>query len=367
MSKRYGRKTILINSAYRSNQSNSTTDFTYVFPETVKNVVHTNLLSAVIENGVYNVQGGVNDSLTLVLGANDTTPATATSASTSAVPALSTQASFPVTMTLGTVFAPNTVVTGIWSVGNTFTGTVHPNTTATLLVVDVLTRSATVPQGAGSWSFTGFASAAVRHTIYLVPGYYDIQTLSTSLANSFNNVNNLTNGLVPPTQSTFFVEADSMGYMTFTNDLSLNWAIEFPLSGTQQLLGFTTILAVNGVPAVGPPVTTFPPFAVTSIVPLRLSNYDMLLIQSDRLGNDIASRQGFSAWWAIPTGNTLANSTSITYDNVRGPVLEYRWKVPRDFEWIDIRLIDLSGKVVDIGSNNMQVLVECYTDDDARQ
>jgi hypothetical protein len=271
-------------------------------------------------------------------------------------------------MTLGTSFAPNTAITGTWSVGNTFTGTVHFSTTPTVLVVDVLTRSATVPQGAGSWSFAGLASAAVRHSINLVPGYYDIQTLSTSLSNSFNNVNSLTNGLVPPTQSTFFVEADSMGYITFTNDLSLNWAIEFPLQGTQQLLGFSTLVVViNGVPTVGPPNTAFPPFAVTSTTPLRLSNYDMLLIQSDRLGNDIASRQGFSAWWAIPTGNTLANSTSITYDNVRGPVLDYRWKVPRDFEWLDIRLVDLSGKVVDIGTNNMQIVVECYTDDDARQ
>jgi len=367
MSKIYGRKTILINSAYRSNQSNSTTDFTYIFPETVKNVVHTNLLSAVIENGVYNIRGGVNDMLTLVLGANDTTPATATSPSSAAVPAALTQVSFPVTMTLGSSFAPNTPITGTWSVGNTFTGTVHFSTTPTVLVVDVLTRSATVPQGAGSWSFAGLASAAVRHSINLVPGYYDIQTLSTSLANSFNNVNSLTNGLVPPTQSTFFVEADSMGYMTFTNDLSLNWAIEFPLQGTQLLLGFTTIVAANGIPAVGPPPTTYPPFAVTSNVPLRLANYDMLLIQSDRLGNEIASRQGFSAWVAIPTGNTLANSTSITYDNVRGPVLDYRWKVPRDFEWIDIRLVDLTGRVVDIGSNNIQLVVECYTDDDARR
>jgi hypothetical protein len=330
--------------------------------------VHTNLLSAVIENGVYNIVGGVNDKITLILNVNDTSPATATSTSTSLpVPAVGATVSFPVTMTLGTMFKGLTTVTGTWNAGNSFTATVEGATSATNLVVTILTRVETTPPGAGAWTFSGLQNAGVSHDIYIVPGYYDIQTLSTSLANSFNNVNSLTNGLIPPTQSTFFVEADSMGYMTFTNDLSLDWAIGFPLPGAQQLLGFSVLLSINGVPAVSPPNTPYPPFSVVSTNPLRLSNYDMLIIQSDRLGNEIASRQGFSGWWAIPTGNTLANSTSITYDNTRAPVLQCAWKVPRDFEWIDIRLVDLAGKVVDIGSNNMQLVVECYTDDDSRQ
>ncbi len=53
---RYGRTTLLINSALRANKaSTKKTDFIYSFPQKVQNVVHANLLSAVIENGVYNV------------------------------------------------------------------------------------------------------------------------------------------------------------------------------------------------------------------------------------------------------------------------------------------------------------------------
>jgi hypothetical protein len=122
----------------------------------------------------------------------------------------------------------------------------------------------------------------------------------------------------------------------------------------------------NTIPVIAPTQTNNP-FEVISINPMKVANYDLLLVQSDRLGNSITSAQGFDCWWAIPNANSQNNSTSITYENIRHPLLETAWKVPRDLEFIDIRLMDKFGKVVSIGSNNLQLVVECFTDDDARR
>lgn len=267
---RYGRTTLLINSALRANKtSTKTTDFIYSFPQKVQNVVHANLLSAVIENGVYNVDA-TNQSFTITFGGG-----------------------VPTNLTIPT-------------------------------------------------------------------GYYDDTTFVAIIGSLLNGSSTLLTSSGATT--TFFVEISNMGILTIINDASHDWSITFGNLPTAKLLGF---------PSVGPfsPITTAPngPYSIAGISKIKLSNYDMLLIGSDRLGNEIASRDNFSAYWSILNGNQLTNSTTITYINYRPPTLEVAWEAPRDIDWVDIRLTDLYGKIVDIGTNNIQLVVELYTDESKRQ
>ena len=63
---RLGRRTVLINSATRANaQVATTTNFRFPLPLKINNVIHANLLSCVVENGVYNIVNGQNDQFVL--------------------------------------------------------------------------------------------------------------------------------------------------------------------------------------------------------------------------------------------------------------------------------------------------------------
>lgn len=270
----FQRTTLLINSKYRVNPSGTTsTNFIYRFPQKVNNVVHINLLQAVIENGVYNITN-LND--TFVLTLNPTAP----------VPSV--------------------------------------------------------------------------FNISIPIGYYDDASYTTAIADAMNRVNTLAPG---GNQSTFFCDINNAGKLSITNDLSRDWTISFTSiqTGTAKIMGF------NATTVYQPLLTTNGPYTVVSNNKVRLANFDYLLIQSDKLNNDIQSNQNFNAWWSILNGNELTNSTTITYINYRSPVFEVLVSPPRDIEWVDIRICDSSGQQIDIRDNNIQLLVELYTDDTARK
>ena len=374
MAKRYGRTTILINSAYRNNPgTSSSTDFVYTFPENVKNVVHTNLLTAVIENGIYNVESGTNDTFNL----NSYTPNSevlATSVSPYVgIPELG-EHTFPISITTGTSgYTVGSAITGSYEQSPTpaisFTGTVVScleSTPGSFPLCDLIMNVLDLPPAPETpttelYTFSGLGIDKVINPVILTPGYYNVKTLSDAITIGLNN-------LCPIPTSVFFTEVNSRGIMIITNTKVSNWSISFPQIGFQTMTGFQTYATQDGFPTIVPDNNVNPPYIVRGFTEMYLANYDMLLIQSDRLGNEIRSRQGFDAWWSILNGNTLSDSTTITYDNTRAPTLDCVWRVPRDLEYIDIRLIDIYGTVVNIGSNNnIQLVIECYTDDDARR
>jgi hypothetical protein len=209
-----------------------------------------------------------------------------------------------------------------------------------------------------SFSVTFAGGSPVPLTI--PTGYYDDTGFVSILGSLLNSVSTLlTSGGTP---TTFFVEISNMGILTIINDASNDWNITFGNLPTAKLLGFNTIGPFTSL-------STAPngPYSITGVSKIKLSNYDMLLVGSDRLGNDIASRDNFSSWWSILNGNQLTNSTTITYINYRPPTFEIAWGTPRDIEWVDIRITDLAGKIIDIGTNDIQLVVELYTDESARQ
>jgi hypothetical protein len=466
MSKTFGKKTILINSAYRTNpNSSSTTDFIYTFPETVRNVVHTNLFNAVIENGVYNVVAGVNDTFNMGFINYNTPNITATfnSPGTQTMPpnALGQGMTFTGTTPTGTILYGSSVnicdqnngvlataivlgtptstsisvaLTSIINAGSVITGflinqylpatayatSVSPNNwvvvganktftivpgsgvflpdvnTTNVSVVDnttgnIVGEASVVSYNAGTqalvlkiqtvdvptpvtsnWQIIKSAPIPTAGTNYIpvtIPAkYYDLQSLTGIIQDRVNQSIPTTWDLpVGLTKTTFVAKIDSQGYFYLLNNDTPNWIVQFPQPGFQALLGYITLTSSPGVLPLASPNQANAPYEVISPGLMKIANYDLLLIQSDRLGNSITSAQGFDCWWAIPSANSLNNSTTISYENTRHPLLETAWKVPRDFEFIDIRILDKFGKVVDIGNNNIQIVVECFTDDDARK
>jgi hypothetical protein len=91
------------------------------------------------------------------------------------------------------------------------------------------------------------------------------------------------------------------------------------------------------------------------------------ILQSDRLGNDLRTNQGFDAWCSFTKNNNVVNSNTISFINSREAELNCVWETPRDFQWIDIKLVDTAGKTIDIADNNLQLMVEFYTDESARR
>ena len=272
---RLGRRTMLINSATRANPSASTTtNFRFPFPQKINNVIHANLLSAVVENGVYNVVTGENDEFVLRTNAS-TTPT-------------------------------NTVIN-------------------------------------------------------IPAGYYDVVTLALTIGLALNANNPSPTTGSPPVRDTFFVEVLPTGFVQIVNDLMDDWGINFTAyPDTAKLLGFKPLLYLA-------PLTANGPFYIVGPDAIRLTNYDMILLQSSQLsfGNNlIETNQGFSAWMSILNGNLLNNSTTITFLNTRPPTLDVLNKYPRDIEWVDIRLCDIYGQELEIGTNNVQLLVELYIDED---
>lgn len=282
--KTYGRKTLLINSAYRVNPNGTpTSNFIYRFKEKIENVVHINLRQAVIENGVYNIVGGTTNNNTLYLNQNVST------------------------------------------------------------------------------------ASPTQSTITIPPGYYDDATLTLLLGLLFNGANIMTS-ISGSTPSTFFISIDSMGFVNIINDTATDWNITFPASSTLwKTLGFNGATKPSGKPLAPFVGYGTGPYLLRADNAIKLTNYDSILIQSDRLGNDIASAQGFNAFWSLLNGNQLSNSTTITYENPRPPQLDVPFRSPRDIEWIDVRLIDNTGQELNLAGNDVHLLLEFFTDDSARK
>ena len=216
-----------------------------------------------------------------------------------------------------------------------------------------------------TFTFTQNVSTTPTITVITIPtNYYDDETLMFQIAALLNDACILTNST--GVKSLFFADITSQGYFNLWCDTSNDWSLTFDTvdsPNTGLLLGF---------PGSGPYKPIFgslngPFYIARPANPMKLSNYDSILIQSDRLGNEIASNQGFSAFFSIPNGNWLKASTTITYDNVRPPVLDVKMATPRDIEWVDIRVIDNDGNELDLAGNDCHFVVEFYTEEAARK
>lgn len=197
--------------------------------------------------------------------------------------------------------------------------------------------------------------------------YYDDTTFMETIAFLLNSANKTTVSETSTTLTNFFCNITTQGFFNLWNDVGRNWSITFDITPKTALLFGFNVGNTPIAPVVILGQTSGPFYIARPPNQMKLSNYDSILIQSDRLGNEIASNQGFSAFWSIPNGNWLKSSTTITYENVRSPVLDVKMPTPRDIEWVDVRIIDNDGQEVGLNGNDVHLIVEFYTLESARK
>jgi hypothetical protein len=204
-------------------------------------------------------------------------------------------------------------------------------------------------------------------------GYYDDETLASTIGLALTSISSQQgNG------NLYFVQFTSTGILQISgqND-NINFAIgftngttSFPL--TASLLGFNNALTQNAYES----ETSGLYLTVQGDNPSQLASFDYLLVQSQKLGNDLSffsspianpppsaiippSASGCFAFIPNTTPNT-SNST-IIYENVVPPYLE-TIKYPFSLDYVDISIVDKYGRQVLPRDNNITLVIELYTD-----
>ena len=192
-------------------------------------------------------------------------------------------------------------------------------------------------------------------TLINIPiGYYDSKTLMFVIGALLNSANTSKNS--NDTLSQFFCDVNTLGTFQILNDSVRNWAIQFSAPyTTNTLLGFAVVGVY--VPLIG---TLNAPYVLQATQAIQLTNYDSILISSNQLGSPIQTNQGWSAFYSIPNGNLLTNSTTISYENTTPPQLDVRFN-PKPISWVDIRIIDNRGQEVNLWGNDVTLLIDFYS------
>jgi len=215
--------------------------------------------------------------------------------------------------------------------------------------------------------------------IVIPTGFYDDSSLTSTIGLCMTASSFAAGGA-----NLYLVEQQSTGFLQISNGInagSTNFAISFfngvtsqPL--TAQLLGFqdstTEYAYASGAQGLFN--------TVVSDLPTRLANFDYLLIQSQRLGNDISFYANGNAvdgnqlvlpdarlkpsptnCFAFIPNTAVSKNTSLIYDNQRPPQIS-TLKYPFTLDYIDIAVVDKLGNPVDLRGNNITLVIELYTD-----
>lgn len=192
----------------------------------------------------------------------------------------------------------------------------------------------------------------------------------------------------------YFVTFDGQGVLSITCSYNRSFAILFDATSATQtacasLLGFTTSANTSATPPSNQRSwASGQAFTVFGSSPQQLTNYDYLLIKSQKLGNDISfwSATGVTDQSAIipefypntsvsppfksPAScfafvpNTVANSGntySIIYELQRPPQIT-NLKHPYSLDYVDIQVCDKYGQVINAYTNNITIGLELFLD-----
>jgi hypothetical protein len=184
----------------------------------------------------------------------------------------------------------------------------------------------------------------------------------------------------------YLVTFDGQGSISMTCSAGRSFAITFP----NTTLGSNTALTLGFVPnTTYNSWTSGQGFTIVAPNPQQLTNYDYLLIKSQKLGNDISfmSATGVVDQAAVipayvpntttappyksPTScfaivpNTYTSigggSWSIVYELQRPPQIT-NLKHPYSLDYIDIQVVDKYGQVIDPYTNNITLGIELFLD-----
>jgi hypothetical protein len=204
-------------------------------------------------------------------------------------------------------------------------------------------------------------------------GYYDDETLSATIGLALTSISaQQGNG------NLYFVQFTSTGVLQISGQNSnINFAIGFTngtvfFTQTASLLGFNNSQTPNAYES----ETSGLYLTVQGDEPSQLASFDYLLVQSQKLGNDLSffasstanpapsatllpSPAGCFAF--IPNTTPNSNNSTIIYENVVPPYLE-TIKFPFSLDYVDISIVDKYGRQVLPRDNNITLVIELYVD-----
>lgn len=228
-------------------------------------------------------------------------------------------------------------------------------------------------------------------------GAYDDTSLiqAIGLSMTATSIANVTGTYQP---MLYFVSFDGNGVLSITCSFGKSFELYFDSTNPVQtacagVLGFGTQTPPAPAPANQQSWNSGQAFTVLGASPQQLTNYDYLLIKSQKLGNDISffSATGVTDQSAvIPTApkvippnpppypppykspascfafvpNTVSNSGntySIIYEQFRPPQVA-NLKRPYNLDYIDIQICDKYGQVIDAYTNNITIGIELFLD-----
>jgi hypothetical protein len=204
-------------------------------------------------------------------------------------------------------------------------------------------------------------------------GYYDDETLASTIGLALTSISaQIGDG------NLYFVQFTSTGVLQISgqND-QIAFAIGFTDGSTSYpdtaaLLGFTNATTPNAYESAFSGLY----LTVQGDEPSQLASFDYLLIQSQKLGNDISFfsssalnpppsatilPSAASCFAFVPNTTPNSNNSTIVYENVVPPYLE-TIKYPFSLDYIDIAIVDKYGRQVTPRDNNITLVIELYID-----
>jgi hypothetical protein len=229
-------------------------------------------------------------------------------------------------------------------------------------------------------------------TVTIPVGAYDDTSLAETigLALAYTSTTQTTS---PNTPMLYLATFDGSGKISITCSANRSFGIWFDSTLSTQVacatvLGFTASTSLATAPTNQRSYSSSQAYTVFGATPQQLTNYDYLLVKSQKLGNDISffSATGVTDQSAVipapvpnvsitpvksPAGcfayvpNTVANeggnSYSIIYELQRPPQIT-NLKHPYSLDYVDIQICDKYGQVINAYTNNITIGIELFLD-----
>lgn len=217
--------------------------------------------------------------------------------------------------------------------------------------------------------------------VVIPTGYYDDSTFASTIGLCMSAASFAGGGT-----NLYFVEILSTGKLSISGSIH-DFAIAFTTTNgvplptsedTANLMGFTDFTTSPNAYIATSVASTY--LTIIAPLPTILANFDYLLIQSQKLGNDLsfysfkatgqntapaadqAVRGAPTACFAfVPNQTPATNSATLLFNNQRPPQIS-SLKYPYSLDYVDIALVDKFGIPFDTYGNNITLVIELYID-----
>jgi hypothetical protein len=237
----------------------------------------------------------------------------------------------------------------------------------------------------------GATPTIVDKTVTLPIGAYDDTSLAEAISLSLIYTSTSQN-VAPDDPLLYLTTFDGAGKISITCSALRSFGIWFDSTNATQtacasLLGFTASTSLATAPANQKSFTSLG-YTVVGATAQQLTNFDYLLIKSQKLGNDISffsatgvtnqsavipapvpnvsvspvkSSAGCFAYVPNTSANIGGNTNSIVYELTRPPQIT-NLKHPYSLDYVDIQVCDKYGQVINAYTNNITIGIELFLD-----